>query len=103
MASMSPTDLDGKRIALVMTDELSDSVVFTGIAKWDGSSLFMLRNPPDPPVEIREEWYSRMTLTPDGSQEVVLGAEYFVRLTVGILPAGSDQSQFLKTGLKWPD
>lgn len=100
---MDPADLDGRKVALVMTDEHEESVVFTGIAKWDGSSLVMLRNAPDPPVEIREEWYSRMNLTPDSSRADLLGAEYFVRLTVGSLGADSDQSQFLKTGLKWPD
>ena len=103
MVNMSPADLHGKRIALVMTDELGDSVAFTGIAKWDGLSLFMLRNPPDPPVEIREEWCSRMKRTPDSSREALLGSEYFVQLAVGNVPTDSDQSQFLKTGLKWPD
>jgi hypothetical protein len=100
---MNPTDLDGKRIALVMTDEHDESVVFTGIAKWDGCSLVMLRNAPDRPVEIREEWYSKMRPTPDSSRVVLLGAEYFVWLAIGSLPADSDQRQFLKTGMKWPD
>jgi hypothetical protein len=103
MRHIEPSELDGKRIALVLTDTADESVAFTGVGKWDGSVLVMLRRTPDPSVEIREEWYPKIRATPDGSKDVLLGADFFIMLTVGTLPPGSDETQFQKTGLKWPD
>jgi hypothetical protein len=100
---MDPAELEGKRIALVLTDERDESVAFTGTAHWDGDRLVMLRNKPDPPVQIHEEWHHKIRATPDDSKNTLLGAEFFLMLSVGNLPAGVGKSEFQKTGLKWPE
>lgn len=94
-------ELEGKRIALVVTDERDESVAFTGTARWDGDRLVMLRNKPDRPVQIHEEWHQKIRATPEDSKNTLLGAEFFLTLSVGDLPAGADESEFQKTGLKW--
>jgi len=99
---MNPSDLEGKRIALVLTNERGESVAFTGIAHWEGEQLYMLRNKPDPPVPILEEWYRRIRATPGNSKDALLGAEYFVMLRVGDIATGTDESEFQKIGLRWP-
>lgn len=95
--------MEGKRFALVLKNEREEAVAFTGIAHWDGDRLVMLRNKPDAPVHIREEWHDRIRPTPLGSKDALLGAEYFAILRVGNIPAGADEAEFQKVGLNWPD
>jgi len=90
-------------MALVLTDERDESAVFTGTAHWDGNHLFMLCKDPDEPFEIRAEWYSKIQSTPEASKKDLLDAEFFFWLSVGDVPACSDEAEFQKTGLKWPD
>jgi len=99
---MDLAELEGKRIALVLTDERDESVAFTGTAHWDRDRLVMLRNKPDPPVQIQQEWHNRIRATPEGSKDALLGAEFFVMLHIGDIATGTDESEFQKTGLKWP-
>ena len=99
---MDLANLEGKRIALVLTDEQDESVAFTGTAYWDGERLLMLRKKPDPPIHIREEWHLKIRATPESSKDALLGSEFFLMLNVGNLPPRADESQFDKTGLKWP-
>jgi hypothetical protein len=62
----------------------------------------ILRDDPSKPFEIHHEWYSKIRLTPEASRRDLLGAEFFFRLSVGNISAGSDEAEFQKTGLKWP-
>lgn len=94
--------MEGKRIALVLTDEQDESVAFAGTGHWDEGRLLMLRKKPDPPVHIREEWHSRIRATPENSKNALLGAEFFLRLHVGDQPADANPTEFRKIGLRWP-
>jgi hypothetical protein len=89
-------------MGVILTNEQDESVLWTGIAHWDGNHLLMLRKDPDKPFEISNEWHSRIQPTPEASKEDLLGAEFFLRLSVGNIPVGSDEAEFQKTGLKWP-
>jgi hypothetical protein len=42
-------------------------------------------------------------VTNEEVREILLGADYFLRLYVGRLPDGSALTEFEHTGLKWPD
>jgi hypothetical protein len=96
-------ELNGKRIALVLTDEQDESAVFTGTAHWDGNHLFMLRKNPNKTFEIHDEWYSKIRPTPEASKKDLLDAEFFFRLSVGDMAGGSNEAGLQKTGLKWTD
>jgi hypothetical protein len=52
---MDITNLDGKPFTLWLTDEAEESVVLPGVARWQGSTLFIERTP-QRPFEIRMEW-----------------------------------------------
>jgi len=96
-------ELNGKRIGVILTDEQGEPALWTGIAHWDGKRLFMLRKDPEKPFEIYDEWYPRIRSTPEASKKDLLEAEFFLRLSVGNIPVGSDEGAFQKTGLKWPE
>ncbi len=100
--SVNLRNLEGKRIALVLTDERNESVAFTGLVHWDGDLLLSIRKDPDAPFHIRQEWQHRIRVTPDESKHALLGAEFFLRLSVGDQPVEADQPEFQKTGLQWP-
>jgi hypothetical protein len=96
-------ELDGKRFTLWLTDKDDESAVFSGTARWDGSTLVLERKP-KPAFEIRSEWHERIrAVTNEESRKTLLGAEYFLRLFVGDVPKGEIEIVFEKTGLKWPD
>ena len=49
----------GKPFTLWLTDEANESAVFSGVARWDGSQLFLDRSP-KPQFESRSEWHARI-------------------------------------------
>jgi hypothetical protein len=102
IAWMHVAELDGKPFTLWLTDTHDESVVFFGIARWDGSRLLLERQP-KPSFEIRPEWYERIQpMNDEQSRKILLGANYFLRLYVGDLPEGTSVGEFEQTGLKWP-
>jgi hypothetical protein len=102
MNAMKVSDLDGKSFTLWLTDEAKESAVFPGIARWDGSTLFLERNQRSR-VEIRPEWYERIQLVSNEEvRRILQGADCFLRLYVGNLPSDADEAEYEKTGLRWP-
>jgi hypothetical protein len=102
MNPMTPTDLDGKPFTLWLTDEANESAVFPGIARWDGSTLFLDRNQ-RPRFEIRPEWYERIQLVSNEDvRRILQGADAFLRLYVGNLPSDSNETEYEQTGIRWP-
>jgi hypothetical protein len=99
---MDLTELNGKPLTLWLTDERHESAIFPGIARWDGSTLILDRQPE--PFEIRAEWHHRIQrVTNDGVRRILQGAEYFLMLFVGDFPEDAHKDEFEQTGLRWPD
>jgi hypothetical protein len=100
---MDLTELSGRPFTLWLTDEDGESAIFSGVARWDGSTLLLDRSP-KAPFEIRSEWHERIKpVTNEQAQEILLGADYFLRLYVGKLPDVTASNEYEHTGLKWPD
>jgi hypothetical protein len=99
---MNIADLDGKPFTLRLTDESDESAVFSGTARWDGSTL-LLDRAPKPPFEIRSEWHERIqAIASEEARKILLGADYFLRLHVGNL-AQAPPDEYKQTGLRWPE
>jgi hypothetical protein len=99
---MTPTDLDGKPFTLWLTDEANESAVFPGIARWEGSTLFIERKNKTR-IEIRTEWYERIQLVRNEEvRRILQGADAFLRLSVGDLPSDENEADYEQTGLRWP-
>jgi hypothetical protein len=99
---MNFAELDEKPFTLWLTDKNDESAVFSGIARGDGATLQVVREP-KPPFEVRPEWYERIqTVTNEEVRKILLGADYFLRLYVGDAPQGSPSGEYELTGLKWP-
>jgi hypothetical protein len=98
--------LHGKRLAMIgwskKKDGSRDAAVFTGVAFWDGSRLTMRREPEESSFVIPDEWLVRLKPVEPKLKETLLGADYSFSVTVGDVAEGSDLSEFVKTGLKWP-
>jgi hypothetical protein len=96
-------ELNGKPFTLWLTDSNDESAVFSGTARWDGSTLQVEREP-KPPFEIRPEWHGRIqVVTNEEARKILLGADYFLRLYVGDVPQGATAGEYARTGLKWPE
>ena len=99
------TRYDGRTFALLLCGETESGednwVVFPGVARMRGNSLYLERPGDAPQVEIRPEWYERIKPTNDKSREILLGADYYLALTVGNI--SDDEAEGLeRIGLKWP-
>jgi hypothetical protein len=102
MESMNPAKLDGKLLSLWLTDQDGESAVFSGIARWNGSTLVLERNS-DSPLEIRPEWHDRIQFVANQEvREILLGSDYFLQLSVGDMAVEGTPEGFQQTGLKWP-
>ncbi len=100
---MELAELHGKSFTVWLTDDQEESVVFSGTARWTGTELLLDRTP-KPPFEIRAEWQDRIrAVTNEKVKKILLGAEYYLRLWVGSLPSSSNESEFERTGLRWPE
>jgi hypothetical protein len=99
---MNPAELDGKLFTLWLTDNNDESAVFSGTARWNGSTL-QLERKPNPPFEIHPEWHERIqAVTNKEARKILLGADYFLRLYVGDVPKEATPGEYALTGLKWP-
>jgi hypothetical protein len=105
-ASVNLADLDGQRFALWLVNGPEDQAVFGGFtARLENGGLFLHR-PQSPPFEVRPEWAHRIRKvgTEDqGVRDILLNADYYLRLTVGPIPEGEDSASYLQTYLKWPE
>ncbi len=100
---MNIAELDGKPFTLWLTDKDDESAVYSGIARWNGSTL-LLERAPNPDFEIRSEWHERVqAVTNQEVRQILLGADYFLRLYLGELPPGTSREAYELTGLKWPE
>jgi hypothetical protein len=93
----------GNPFTLWLTDNNDDSAVFSGTARWDGSTLRLERKP-KPPFKVQPEWYERIqAVTNEEVRKILLGADYFLRLYVSDLPQEATPGEYAATGLKWPE
>jgi hypothetical protein len=100
-SEMNIPELDGKPFTLWLTDEDDESCIYSGTARWDGSTLLLERGA-KPRFEIRAEWYGRIqAVMGEEARKILLGADYFLHLRLGDVPALAGPDDFEHTGLKW--
>lgn len=95
--------INGKRLAIWLTDDSNESGLFAGEARWDGTTLRLDRGA-TPPFEVRPEWYDRIkAINSDEVRSSLLDSDYYLRLWVGKLPDAANETEFEKTDLQWPE
>lgn len=97
---MNPADFHGKRLAMVAwarkPDGSDDVVVFSGIGHWDGQHLTMLRGPGSSPFPVADEWLGLIRPVEPDLKSALLNAQFFLSVTVRVLPEGEDIADYLK-------
>ncbi len=97
--------LTGKRLAIIAIGEddtgKSEAAVFTGIARLNEGHLFLDRED-EVKFQLPDDTIERIKRTPSDISKIVLGAEFFVTMSIGPIPEGEDPNDYIKTGLKWP-
>ena len=106
VTDIDPTTLDGRPFALLLMGEdeqgAEDWAVFGGIARWDGRELRVERSEQGPFV-VSAAWLARVRPTTEETREILLGAEFYLPLSVGPLPPDADPADYLATGMRWPE
>jgi hypothetical protein len=95
---------NGKQLALWLTDDADESVIFRGTLRWDGSTLNLDRIA-KAVLEVRPEWHDRIKPVPDEEEvrKILLDCDYYLHLRVGTLSDSADESEYEGTGIKWPE
>jgi hypothetical protein len=95
----------GKPFAVLLMGETAegedDWAVFSGTLKQNPSGLFLDRGT-KPPFEIRAEWIERINPVGSDVKDILLGAEHYLPLSVGLIPEGESTESYVCTRLKWP-
>jgi hypothetical protein len=103
---IDPAETDGKRIAIVMWGEKADGspdvVAYAGTADWQGGHLTIRHLPQDVSYQVPDELLPRLKLVAPDLKDTLLGADYFLSVTIGSIPDDADRTLFRKTGFKWP-
>jgi hypothetical protein len=103
---MEMCSLEGKLLAVLVMGQTSDGqddwAVFTGTARVSEDLLFLDRHG-KPSFEIRAEWLDRIKSVGSKVKDILLGAEFYLPLTIGPLPEGQSAESYIATGLKWPE
>ena len=76
--------------------------VFPGTARVENGALYLDRGVKSR-FEVRPEWIERIRAVDPDLRSTLQNADYFLALSVGTPPEGEGGSDFLETGLKWPD
>ncbi len=88
-----------KRFTLWLMDEKDESVLFGDwVASQDGETLLLQRT--DGRLRLEPDWLLRIRPVNAEVRAELLGAEFFLVLTVGTLPDTVDGG--LPTGMRWP-
>lgn len=99
--------VNGKWFAVLMIAETpggeDEWAFFEGIATWDGKQLLIDRGPGHGRFPVPEDTLGRIKPVDEKFRQVFEHAEYFVGLHVGPLPEDADLSQYVATGMKWPN
>ncbi len=106
LGMVNPADIHGSRLAMIAwgknEDGSDDVAVFTGTAQWDGQRLILVRAAGEPSFVVEREWLDRIRPVDPDLRSTLNEADYQFSGTIGPIPPGDDESQYLPTGLKWP-
>jgi hypothetical protein len=91
-------------VILVEDDDTEDGkwTVVAGVAKWRDGHLFVHRGTDVPDFPIPDDTLHRVKPVHPEVRQILEGADFSITLSVGPLPAGSDPSQYIHTGLRLP-
>jgi uncharacterized protein YdhG (YjbR/CyaY superfamily) len=97
--------LTGKKLAIIAVGEdakgETEAAVFTGTARWhDGHVLLDREN--EQSFQLPDDTLERIKPTPAKVSKIVLGAKFYVTMSIGPIPEGENPEDYIKTGLKWP-
>jgi hypothetical protein len=104
---MNLEKLTGKKFALVAMGEdesgKKEGVVFTGIARWIKGHLYFDHSSKHKPFQLPDDVLHRVKPTPKEFKDILLDAEFYIIMSIGSLPDDADPSEYVQTGLKWPE
>ncbi|HCF59275.1 MAG TPA: hypothetical protein DFS52_14935 [Myxococcales bacterium] len=99
-------ELIRSKLALLLWSENGEgedeAAVFVGKVVRSGERL-SFQGQDGASLELEEEWLSRIKPVDAKLADILMNADYFLPLSVGPLPPGLSASDFLRTGLRWPD
>ena len=105
--TVNSSELTGKRLTLLLMASTKagedDWAVFPGTVTEEAGRLYLERGADKPRFEIRSEWIKQIRRVAEDVKAVLKHAEYYLPLQVGAIPADADDSEFVYTGLKWPE
>jgi len=96
------SELENKSIALLIwnTEKEDDAHVYLGRLRQESDNVIWFNEEKNWCVSLDAEQLDDLTVVPADMKEIFLAADYFISLSMSILPNGDSQG-FLPTGMKW--
>ena len=101
-----PSEVHDHSLALILAGEDKNGkeewVVVYGTGRWDANDLYFIHNEDKVSFCIPRNTLSQLKKVDDDISSII-NADYCLILSVGNLPDGADETEYIKTGLKWPN
>ena len=101
-----PSEVHDHSLALILVGEDKNGkeewLVFYGTGRWDQNNLHFIHNEDGVSFCIPQDKLDRLKKVDDDISSII-NADYCMTLSVGNLPENSNETEYIKTGLKWPD
>lgn len=103
---MKPLSLNGKSLAVLLIGQTADGeddwTVFSGTVHAT-ETVVVLNRDDAPSFEIQTKWFERIKPVGADIKSILLGAEFYLPLSIGPLPEGESAESYISTGLRWPE
>ena len=97
---MNHQELIGKSHTLLLAGDDDAWSVIGGIVNQEGEILVLDRGADEQPFLIQPDWLARIKPVPADLSDILIGADFFLLLSVGILPDDADPNDYIYTGLQ---
>jgi hypothetical protein len=99
--------LTGKKLAILAVGDddngETEAAVFTGVARWANGHLFLERDSNQKSFQIPDDTLERIKPVAVKVADIFQGAEFYVPMSIGLLPDNVNPHDYLESGLKWPE
>ena len=104
---MNFAELTGKKLAIVIMGEdengKKEGAVFTGLARWANGHMYLDRGRNQKSFQIPDETIERIKPVTPEIADIVLNADYYMKMSIAPLPSEANPKEYIQTGLKWPE
>jgi len=104
---MNHSQISGKQLALLISGENNpghtEASIFTGIARWDGTHLYLEREDENKSFQLPDDIMEQIYPVPPELRDFFIGSEYYLQITNAQMQEHIVPSNNFTSGPQWRD